>query len=993
MPFGYFPSHNNSVPLKINRPYLRLCRITLVCVLPVIALIVASCNSLHKPGAANQSKSTLEIGKNCRFVVLANSQRGLINNIQSEIYTDIGVFSLSDDRYNRSIIKVTDSTVLPHIPWTVITARDKNAQLDIRQFFKTDGQGRLYCKLDFTNRSKKSIKIHVIYPFKAIRNGDWNQGSLLKFETIGTYGVSPLEADEVYNSSYILASNKPSFVAGFLSTNRYIGTIRLSTSKTGLEITACQDAQQVELPAGSSRSTEILFVSCRQDVSSEAEVWAQTAASVNRVKIWPRNFATWCSWYSGSLYQDNLNGNLETLTRANVPLVKKHFQQLGLECMRVVDDSAKRGFGDWPLVTDAIPGGYARLAGEMTLSGIRPGFWFDVHRIGVNSKIFSQHPEWLARDVNGPLLIDNPAYGKYGLLDASVPDAQTYYMSCAKKFRDAGYRYCFTDFIGETGISPLQSHDPQLTTAEVSRNAISALRQGFGEDFYYLCQQSNFSTLGLVESMRTGEDSFGDNIDSYRQASSLWFLNHRLLLADPDAWCPLRHDYNWDRCWGSWQLLGGFPITIGADFRKLTSDREELIKRMLPALNQPGRPRDIWERRAPMLFEQNCAVKGHKWRVVGLFNFKPYAINLSLNLDRLWDESKYPQGFKADPNSLGLTNRSYLVYDYWEERFLGKATDSVNLPVDANCGHRVLVICEDKNRPQLISVGNHIGQGLEELEEISWNEKTLGGITHGRRGMYDTDLRIYVPDNWFVKEIECEGNQIPFSMTSDQICRFTAPDKAGKVRWAIRFGNSGKPARVFSRAVNPELLITSKIDSVSLSKYKNSLPQQIQTSIGPRYADILSPNTNLVLFSRPGLSTAEWYDQQVGFGLIRGTSTWFWEVYKSLAHAKGWLDQKAIVYRVDNLKPDQKYRIGLSVFARDKAARSVEVAVTSVSNNKKYIVANELQCRYPEANEKVKVEFFDLPQDAIDPAGMVIQLGKLSGPDVSVNEIWLTSNQ
>ena len=71
-----------------------------------------------------------------------------------------------------------------------------------------------------------------------------------------------------------------------------------------------------------------------------------------------------------------------------------------------------------------------------------------------------------------------------------------------------------------------------------------------------------------------GIDSGGNNKLAYGAALCRWFMNRRLLLCDPDAWLPLNHALEFDRDWGSWLALTGSPMTIGADFRKLTPQRE-----------------------------------------------------------------------------------------------------------------------------------------------------------------------------------------------------------------------------------------------------------------------------------------------------------------------------------------------------------------------------------------------------------------------------------
>ena len=119
----------------------------------------------------------------------------------------------------------------------------------------------------------------------------------------------------------------------------------------------------------------------------------------------------------------------------------------------------------------------------------------------------------------------------------------------------------------------------------------------------------------------TAIDSGGENKLAYGAALARWFMNRRVLFCDPDAWLPLVHSFSWDRDWGSWLAVTGYATTIGGDFRKLTPEREQLIKRLLPPLTTTGRPRDLWERKTPVVIEQTLEAAGQQWKVVGLFNW------------------------------------------------------------------------------------------------------------------------------------------------------------------------------------------------------------------------------------------------------------------------------------------------------------------------------------------------------------------------------------
>ena len=132
-----------------------------------------------------------------------------------------------------------------------------------------------------------------------------------------------------------------------------------------------------------------------------------------------------------------------------------------------------------------------------------PGCWYDNNRVSTSSKTFHEHPEWLSMEESGkPYVLKGTGYGDFGFLDASLPAVVAKYRQDAANYRNVGMRYCFADFTSEAMISPSRSHDPTLTAVEVSRRAQVAVRQGFGEGFYWLSQQTPASIFGLADAMR-----------------------------------------------------------------------------------------------------------------------------------------------------------------------------------------------------------------------------------------------------------------------------------------------------------------------------------------------------------------------------------------------------------------------------------------------------------------------------------------------------------
>ncbi len=916
-----------------------------------------------------------------------------LQGVTARVETGQGSFRLDDGRYERKPGRAPAADPFGTEPWRTIEARDTKGVLDLRLMVRGDADGRLVAKLWCANRSKDPLTIGA-FVIEGLRPGAWQGGSALQF---GTHSIAPLEQGVGLGGTYATATNRPPFAGAFLSTSHYLGLVSVTPAQNGVRITATNLADGVTLPAGAERESEVVWLSPGRNPSAELERWADLAGKWNGYRAWPRNFATWCSWYSGLIMSGCENGKLEQVTLANLPIIAAKFLPLGLDCTRVVDDSASRGAGDWPLVTSSLPRGYGAMAEAMKAAGFRPGFWFDNNRVQVEMKTFAEHPDWFAQENGKPgVSATGSGYGTFALLDPSVPAVVARYRENARKFRDAGMRYCFTDFTGESLVGPANSHDRTLTSVEVSRRAQEAVREGFGADFYWLSQQTPAANLGLADAMRTGVDSFGENKQSYPQAVSKWFMNRRLILCDPDTWCPLRHSEQWDRDWGAWMALTGYPMTIGGDFRELPPAREAFIKRLLPPLSSTGRPRDLWERAVPIVLEQDLSAGGEHWRVMGLFNWREVGVTVHLNLDRLWDEAPFPeQGFPADPKTLGQTDRRYLLYDFWPEQLLGEKGGAADITLPANAG-RVIVCRLLQPRPQILSVGSHIGQGVEELLAAKWDpgQRALIGTTRGLRGVRDTDVRLYVPPGWAVSSVEAGGQPLAHETPQPQVCWFVVPDAKGPVDWRVKFAVSLEyvPKPPGPRPVEPGRIAEVTLDPEAIADLRAHLPEAIKGYVPEsRLKRQTPPGFAIVHYARAGVFTGESYDERLGFGLVTGSTWSTYEAPKYGLSADSWFGNDKVAYRLDGLDPAKRYRVGVTLYDQDSKTRRVDVAVVTASDRREFVLAHNVVEPSFEDGARPVVAWYDVPAEAIDPKGLIVEVRHVAGANAICGEVWLAA--
>ncbi len=139
-----------------------------------------------------------------------------------------------------------------------------------------------------------------------------------------------------------------------------------------------------------------------------------------------------------------------------------------------------------------------------------------------------------------------------------------------------------------------------------------------------------------------------------------------------------------------------------------------------------------------------------------------------------------------------LKGKSYICYDFWEQKVYCETSDSVEFEV-APGGVLVLSIREMKDEPFVLSTDRHIMQGAVELETAGFDKESgiLSGTSVGPAGS-SHNVVVYVPDNYsldglIAKAEESEGS-CSASPAGKNLVRINPKfPSSGKVSWRIRF--------------------------------------------------------------------------------------------------------------------------------------------------------------------------------------------------------------
>lgn len=583
-------------------------------------------------------------------------------------------------------------------------------------------------------------------------------------------------------------------------------------------VTATCDFAGWQLGAGESTTTEELRLAVGGDPYLLMEQWAETAAARVNPSIWndaPIGYLGW-SW------TDTTNGaeSYQDATLAVLDSINERLAGFGVDHLWTsMSNLAGSTPGRWLEWNDrCIPMGREAFLTAVTDRGFVPGLWIGPFYVSsALPALMERFADALLRDASGEPIVVCPEWrhGDAGLLpraerprlfalDPSHPEAQAYAREVFGAYREWGIRYYMVDFLeagaGAVGRFPYAAHHDQSLVAgpEAYSAFLRAIREAAGDDTYLLSSTGpTHHNAGLVDGVRIGND-FGEgrpmspeaffypasyvinglDFETGPQYSLVnWGANfhthRRLYLNDTgnvltvDRPIPLSHA----RVAATIHAMGGGASMLGDDIRRITDERLQLIKKTLPRPRETARPLDLFTSLHPVgprTFWRHVDNADGGYEVVALFN--------------LGDE---PWVTELDPAALGRGDAdSLLVWDFWNEQFLGLHRGSFPVRIDPG-SVRVLRLTPHRGRPTVIGTDMHVLMGEVELTDVGWEdeERTLTVEARrpaGERGTVfvwaPSDVRVVNFDGLHIAK-EPQDNQlviaIPFEFDASGTCRAT----------------------------------------------------------------------------------------------------------------------------------------------------------------------------------------------------------------------------
>lgn len=300
--------------------------------------------------------------------------------------------------------------------------------------------------------------------------------------------------------------------------------------KEGTRLSVSLRREGIELLPGETLALPSLRIATGQSLAQLLNQYAADSGELMGARRPPLHTG-WCSWYTyyGTETVEDVLHNVESLRQSPMARNLKTIQ---------IDDGwnytapgAPRNWGDWQ-AGYKFPNGMKDTADRIKAAGFQPGLWLAPFSIDPASDFFRQHPDLLVQDAESPKLF----WECYGL-DLTHPGAIDYVQDTFNRvFNQWGFTYIKIDFLLHA-IQPGRRRNQRMTTYEVLRRGLEAIRSVAGEDNFILtCGCPMGPAVGVCDAMRIGLD-----------VSHRWYLPMNLA--------------NWP--WGNCSIYSGARHVVG----------------------------------------------------------------------------------------------------------------------------------------------------------------------------------------------------------------------------------------------------------------------------------------------------------------------------------------------------------------------------------------------------------------------------------------------
>jgi len=627
------------------------------------------------------------------------------------------------------------------------TTYETNIGLMICEAWTPDSKDLIAFRQTFTNKTKKQVRLNTIFPLYIEGKDPFSFGEIKNWRILEQFRRKndlpvtemPVASKSVICDPFFIINNNNgngnNLFIGFQTFSLHLADISISFDRDLRlnNISANCDFEGTEVPPDGSRTSQWVVISAGDDTNQLIDDYTGRLREYYGVKEPARDApSVYCTWY---YHADNYNE--EIFGRDIAQFRKEHIPFdvfLIDECWDVND------WGDFE-ANESFPGGMKRVAAQINSAGYNAGIWTAPFLVDGESDLAKEHPGWLLKNCRGVRCTFNMNNRDHFILDLTYPGVSDYLEEQFRKISgDWGYKYFKFDFMRSVFLdTDQQFYDRSATSLEAYRRGLEAIRRGTGSDAYIsVCGGHYGASFGIANTQRSGSDvkSRWDETElpKYRQnilrtwMGALWHV-------DPDAMMVRKQTiaepadkrglttgfFTDDEAFTNAlnQFIGGNLITFTEDFAKIDEERKMLYKYVIPSVNSPSRPVDLFNLKCPEIMVTKITPGCEKlkdWNMLSIINWSDEDKTYSIPLD--------------DMIISNLQGESFLVFDFQEQIILGWFKKGETITVEKLGGHhsKLLKIIEwDGKSAMFVGTDLNFSCGGVEIADIEYNNGSFSG--------------------------------------------------------------------------------------------------------------------------------------------------------------------------------------------------------------------------------------------------------------------------
>ncbi|WP_156152499.1 hypothetical protein [Flammeovirga sp. OC4] len=136
-----------------------------------------------------------------------------------------------------------------------------------------------------------------------------------------------------------------------------------------------------------------------------------------------------------------------------------------------------------------------------------------------------------------------------------------------------------------------------------------------------------------------------------------------------------------------------------------------------------------------------------------------------------------------------IANKEYHIYDFWNDKYIGKQKGNSQLTQVLRPGEsRMMSIHTVQNHPQFISTNRHVMQGMLDLKDCVWNEKETS--LSGTSAVIGNDRYevVIAKNDYSVLSIEASSGQAKWVDIDKDIAKVVIQSTTNsEIKWKVKF--------------------------------------------------------------------------------------------------------------------------------------------------------------------------------------------------------------